>query len=198
MGWPPRTIVARARPAQFRTHERGTNRRVQREPQHLPPKERGSDERRHAHRARPENQGRSRNEEDPGQAVALCRGGSFNEGGGFARNTSGTSSSPVILRDYLAPWNNGTQGRPIMRGVSFDPTTGVRVLRRGRSKHLPDPMQLGLHRRLRQRLPTRQSLAERGSARHRAGLRGQFSFEFTGSYLTDATSGGRDILRLKE
>ena len=33
-GCPPRAIVSRARPAQFRAHERGTNRRVQREPQH--------------------------------------------------------------------------------------------------------------------------------------------------------------------
>ncbi len=64
----------------------------------------------------------------PGQAVALCRGGRFAEGGGAVGNTNGQSANPVILRDYKARWNVGTEGRPIMRGISFDPVIGVRAI----------------------------------------------------------------------
>jgi hypothetical protein len=62
-----------------------------------------------------------------GETLALCRGGSIGGGGSRWGNTRGTAANPILLRDYVAPWNTGAEGRPTMSALSFDPVVGVRA-----------------------------------------------------------------------
>lgn len=59
-----------------------------------------------------------------GSTVALCRGGSFVVPDTPTRNPYCRAAKTCDMRDYVAPWNNGSEGRPIISG--------------GRLGHFPD------------------------------------------------------------
>lgn len=61
-----------------------------------------------------------------GDTVALCRGGSFANDVDSTRNSRCRAAKTCDLRDYVAPWNEGGEGRPILVGgrIGFFPDDG--------------------------------------------------------------------------